>query len=155
MKPETAPDPRDMTAEIEFGGLEDSCGFLITIAQVYVFEQFHEVLGKYGIRPGSMSALIIIGRNPGIRHGALADALRIKLAHMTKMLKSLESEGLVRRTAPPHDRRIVEVHLTDKGKRYVAENAPRLFEHDSSRPDGLTAAEKKRFIKLLRKFSGL
>lgn len=155
MKLENASDPRETAVDIDFGGLEDSAGFLITIAQVYVFEQFHDALSKYGIRPGSMSALIIIGRNPGIRHGALADALRIKLAHMTKMLKSLESEGLVRRSSPPHDRRIVELHLTEKGKRYVSENAPRLFEHDASRPDGLTAAEKKRFIKLLRKFSGI
>lgn len=153
MKLDNAPDASDAIADIDFGGLEDSAGFLITIAQVYVFEQFHEALSRYGIRPGSMSALIIIDRNPGIRHGALAEALRTKLAHTTKMLKSLESEGLVRRGSPPHDRRIVELYLTDKGKRFVAENAPRLFEHDSNRPDGLTAAEKKRLIKLLRKFS--
>lgn len=138
--------------KIDLGRLEDSSGFLISVAQAYVFERFFESLGRYGLRPGMISALIVLRRNPGIRHGELAKCLNIKLARTTKMLKGFEANGWLDRSSPKHDRRIVELYLTPAGEAYVDEMAPIMFEHDSNRTDGLTSRERQQLKRLLKKF---
>lgn len=138
--------------DVDYGGLENSSGFLIRIAQVYIFESFYEALGKYRLQPGSISVLILIESNPGIRHGVLAQALSIKLAHMTKMIKAFEAKGFVTRNNPASDRRSVELTLTQSGREFVEEMRPLMFAHDTSRPDGLNNKERQQLNQLLRKF---
>jgi DNA-binding MarR family transcriptional regulator len=74
------------------------------MAQLRSFDFFFEDLGKLGLRPGEFSVLWVIHVNPGVRQGVLAQTLRIKRAHMTKMIRSFEERGLVARTIPEDDR---------------------------------------------------
>ena len=149
--PDKRPEQTDLE-KLDFGGLENSSGFLITLSQVLVFQQFKKALSDQGIQPGQISALILIHHNPGINHGALAEAIRFKPAHLTKLIKSLDMQGLVRRSTGRTDRRVAELHLTRKGRNFVEEKAAIMFAHDAARPDGLTPEEKQEFIRLLRKF---
>ena len=55
--------------------LADSIGFMARLAQVHTYETFFEDLGAYGLRPGEFSTLLLIGRNPGIRQGMVAQIL--------------------------------------------------------------------------------
>ncbi|RWI57102.1 MAG: MarR family transcriptional regulator [Mesorhizobium sp.] len=140
--------------EIDFNGLDELLGFLIRVAQVQVFEQYEEIREKYDVHVGAASTLIVIGANPGIRHGVLAEALKIKLAHMTKMIKSFEERGLVQRQNISTDRRIVELSLTPAGRRFVDRIRPLMIDHDRSRLRQLTNPERSQLIKLLKKFIG-
>ena len=140
---------------VDMRDLFDSIGFLTRLAQVHAYENFFESLGKYGLRPGEFSTLLLIDCNPGIRQGALAQALRIKPAHMTKLIRAFEDRGLVERIIPDHDRRSVVLTLTTAGKQFVAENRPAFLKHESNNPPTLTQRELQTLKSLLRKYVGL
>lgn len=141
--------------EVALGELQDSLGFLMRLAQLRVFEDYFEALGQYGMRPGEFSVLVVIGHNPGIRQGVLAAKLMIKRAHITKVVRRLEDEGLVDRRIPDEDRRVVELTLTAKGRAFVAERAAALHAFDQSVPEGLTRKDRDQLVHLLRKLLGL
>jgi DNA-binding MarR family transcriptional regulator len=141
--------------EVRLGPLADSLGFLLRLAQLRNFAAFYAALGTLELRPGAFTVLLLIGENPGIRQGVLARALMIKRAHMTKMIRAMETEGLLRRTVPPTDRRSVELWLTEAGTaRLGAIRAPfAAFENRSAA--GLTPAEDRQLKHLLQKTLGL
>ncbi len=133
-----------------FGGLTDSLGFLLRLAQLRSFEDFFDQTAPLDIRPGEMSVLILIAENPGVRQGTLARALMIKRAHMTKMIRAMEGAGLVRRTIPEADKRSVELWLTEAGQARVDDMADHFFGLDA-RPNGrLTTRETAQLKRLLR-----
>jgi len=140
---------------VDMRDLFDSIGFLTRLAQVHTYEHFFEDLGGYGLRPGEFSTLLLLDRNPGIRQGVLAQTLRIKPAHMTKLIRAFEERGLVERIIPDHDRRSVELALTPSGKKFVREHRPAFMQHESRKPHALTQQELQKLKQLLRKYVGL
>lgn len=146
------PLPTAESSDRDYGGLDQMSGFLISMAQAYVFDLFYHDLGGHGLSPGRISALIVIYENPGIRHGELADMLLIKPAQMSKMIKSFAEQGWVERRRPREDERVVELLLTTAGRGYVEKNRPILTQHDANRPSGLTAREHQQLVRLLRKY---
>jgi len=145
----------DAAHAVQLAPLTGSLGFLLRMAQVQVFDFFFDDLAALGLRPGEFSVLWVIHANPGVRQGVLAQTLRIKRAHMTKMIRSFEERRLVARSVPDEDRRAVELRLTDDGEGFIAENAATFFSHDDRRPNPLSPAEQAQFMALLRKFAGL
>ncbi len=141
--------------DVDYGGLEQATGFLLRLAQLRVFEHFYKAMEGQELRLGAMSALILIGHNPGIRHGILADALSIKLAHTTKMLKGLEARGLVRRHQPAYDRRSIELRLTDAGMALMRDYQRQIALHEDLSVAGLTERERAQLRRLLRKVSAV
>jgi len=145
----------DTEEQVDMRDLIDSIGFLTRIAQVHSYNQFFEDLGDYGLRPGEFSTLLLLDRNPGIRQGVLAQTLRIKPAHMTKLVRAFADRGLIERIIPDHDRRSVELALTEAGKAFVSEHRPAFLRHDTKKPSTLTVAELHALKNLLRKYVGL
>lgn len=142
------------TDALDYGGLEEATGFYLRLAQVGMFEAFHADMAAHGFSPAETSALILIGANPGIRHGRLAEALRIRLAHMSKLLQRFEAAELVERRRPEGDRRSLALHLTGDGAQRVAALLPDLAAHDARQTATLTPAERAEFLRLLRKYAG-
>ncbi|MDO3410110.1 MarR family transcriptional regulator [Saccharibacillus sp. CPCC 101409] len=54
---------------------------------------------------------------PGIMVSEISRILDVKSPTVTQLIKGLESDGLVERTADPADRRAVRISLTDEGVR--------------------------------------
>lgn len=71
---------------------------------------------RIGLTGPQRMTLRIIGRNPGITAGALAEILHVHPGTLSSTLRHLEGKSLLVREADPHDRRRVLVHLTRKGK---------------------------------------
>ena len=145
---------RDKDA-VDLGPLKESLGFLLRLSQLVSFRDFFAVLGKEDIRPGEASVLMLLERNPGIRQGVLARELMIKRAHMTKMMRAMETAGLVTRTVPEDDRRAAEIWLTERGKARVAELAGPFLAHESTVAGSLTRREEAELKRLLRKYLGI
>ncbi|WP_373353616.1 MarR family winged helix-turn-helix transcriptional regulator [Pseudoroseicyclus sp. CXY001] len=142
------------TARVELGELGTSLGFMMRIAQLRLFERFFERFGGLDLKPGEFSLLWVIHLNPGIRQGGLAHALRIKPAHMTKLIRKLEEQGIVTRHIPDDDRRSVELTLTEPGKRFVEERQADFFGADDYHGNALTRAERLQLAELLQKYCG-
>lgn len=148
------PSSKDMD-QISFGTLSDSLGFLLRLAQLQNFAEFYDHLGTLGLRPGAFSVLLLVAENPGIRQGLLARALMIKRAHMTKMIRAMEAEGLVHRTVPDTDRRSVALWPTDAGRRKLADIRAPFAAFETRATPGLTAPEERQMKQLLQKYLGL
>nr|WP_304363812.1 MarR family winged helix-turn-helix transcriptional regulator [Jiella sp. LLJ827] len=118
------------------------------------FTDFFETFAGDGLQPGSLSVLILIGENPGIRQGVLAQTLMIKRSHMAKIVQGFGEKGLVARRVPADDRRSVELRLTDKGESLVASTMPKFLAHEAASADSLTAEERQTLLALLTKFHG-
>ena len=139
---------------LDYGPLGESLGFLLRLAQLRSFAAFYKDMGDLGIRPGEMTLLMVLAENPGVRQGVLAKALRIKRAHMTKMVHGMEAEGLVRRTVPEDDKRSVELWLTEAGAARVEAVRPDFSRHEARAPGRLTEAQAEELKRLLRRYVG-
>lgn len=72
-----------------------------------------------GLSAGPLSALFALSRYGPLRPTALAEAEGVAAASMTRILQSLEAEGLVQRTPDPSDGRASLVAVTAAGEAVV------------------------------------
>lgn len=145
----------DAEAGIDLGPLSSSLGFLVRMGQIEIFGLFYETLGRLGLKPGEFSVLWVVHLNPGVRQGAVAEKLRIKPAHMTKLVRSFEEGGMLERHIPKADRRGMELRLTSKGEAFVTEYADEFFTYARSETNRLNQKEADQLIRLLQKFTRL
>lgn len=141
--------------EIDFGEMRGSLGLLLRLAQVKVFDSFFENLARHGLKPGEFTMLWVIGLNPDTRQGVVARRLRIKPAHMTKLVQRNVDKGLVARDIPDVDRRSVHLRLTEKGQRFVDEKKPEFLNFIAKENTRLTDTEFRTLIRLLQKFNDM
>lgn len=144
-----------LTQEVALGELGTSLGFLLRIAQLQVYDQFFAQFDPSELRPGEFSVLWVIHLNPGIKQGRLADALRIKPAHMTKIVRRFEQQKLLRRLIPDHDRRSVYLSLMEAGRAYIERMRPIFFSRDGYHRHSLSPKEERELGRLLRKYTGI
>ena len=61
-------------------------------------------------------AMLVLWEGDGITVGELSQRLLTDPGSVTPLLKRLEAEGLITRTRSSQDERVVELHVTDKGR---------------------------------------
>lgn len=71
---------------------------------------------EMGLHPGQQHLLFSLYEKDGQIQRELANALKIKPATMTVMIKRTEKNGLVRRQQDKNDQRVWRVFITEKGK---------------------------------------
>lgn len=138
---------------LELGELPDSLGFVLRLAQIRTFGQFFSAFADEGVKPGEFTVVWVVGLNPGVKQGTLARALRIKPAHMTKLVQRLVSDDLLVRETPPEDRRSVRLTLTEGGRRFVARNRARFLDVHTPDKLGLSQSELDQLLFLLNKMT--
>lgn len=144
------------TAEnVNLERLGSAPGFMLRLAQLRVYEQFFSEVGERGLKPGEFSVLWVIRNNPGIRQSILGQSLMIKRAHMTKLIRALEDQGLLSRRIPDEDRRAVELTLTDRGEKEAETASEWFFAYEAGVGTNLNEAERQQLLGLLRKFIGI
>jgi len=134
---------------VELGDLTGSLGFLLRLAQVRVYERFFAVFADTPVRPGEFTVLWVIALNPGVPQGTLARVLRVKPAHMTKLVQRLVADGLVRRKVPPQDRRSVHLTLTPAGRTHLDVHRETFLNVHAAERMGLNEAEVAQLQALL------
>jgi DNA-binding MarR family transcriptional regulator len=116
-----------------------------------LYQRFYEKFARRGFTPAIFSTLASIRQNPGIRHGVLADALRIQRPNMTALLNALERAGYVSRRPSATDKRSTVLYLTGRGERAVAKMHESMRAFDREATAGLSASERKSLLALLQK----
>jgi DNA-binding MarR family transcriptional regulator len=136
---------------VDLGPLEALIGFQIHLLDLLMYQMYYERLGKAAMTPGMFSTLCTIKANPGMRQGALADALLIQRPNMTLLVNRLIRAGYVRRRAARGDNRGVELFMRAEGERALSDVAAKLAAHEQSLTAALTKAERERLAALLGK----
>lgn len=88
------------------------------------------------------SALAHVVSNGPLRMGDLAEAEGVRLPTMTELVARLERDGLVARQPDPLDRRVVQVAVTDQGRRLYSDLVTAREEFLRERLARLSAADR-------------
>lgn len=97
---------------------------------------------KAGLTGPRLSALSVIVFGGPITLGALAAAEQVKPPTMTRLVKALESEGLVRREKDPEDGRVVRLRATTRGENLLGEGRARRVRRLAT-PIGTLSADER------------
>lgn len=81
----------------------------------------------------------------------LADRVGVTRATMTGLIDTLERDGLVRREPDPDDRRMMSVHLTERGEDALRRILPKHFRNMAAFMAPLTEADRRTLTTLLAK----
>jgi DNA-binding MarR family transcriptional regulator len=145
------PAGEDAAAPIDLSTLQQMVGFHVHMFDLVQYQKFYDRFAGGLFTPAIFSTLTIIRQNPGVRHGALADALRIQRPNMTAMLNALQRAGYVSRRPSAADKRSVALYLTERGDRALAEMSQAMFALDREMTASLSAPERKTLLALLQK----
>jgi len=143
--------PQTSGDTLDLGPLEMLIGFHIHLLDLLMYQMYYERFGRAAMTLGMFSTLSTIKANPGVRQGALADALLIQRPNMTLLVNRLIREGYVRRRAARGDNRGVELFLRAEGERALSDFAAKLAAHERGLTAALTKAEREQLATLLAK----
>ncbi|OIK07658.1 hypothetical protein BIV60_26940 [Bacillus sp. MUM 116] len=74
---------------------------------------------RLGITTVQLKVIHKLASNPDISLGELAEKLRMTSSTASSVIERLVQIGLVERVTPPENRRVVSIHLTEKGKKIL------------------------------------
>ena len=132
--------------------LIQSIGFQLVKARNKVVIHMDSAMDELGLNSHLMGILILISRGEAVTPYELATQLSLDTGLMTRLLDKLEAKELIKRVRSLKDRRIVDLKVTDAGKKInarISDLAPNVL---NSLLSGFTASEFKEFHRLLTKF---
>src|SRR5215210_4830542 len=110
-----------------------------------------ELLAEHGLHVGQEMVLVELWQDDGLRGGELAERLGVEPPTITKMLRRLETCGLVERRRDARDARSFRVYLTVEG-RSLEEPVARCWERVEEKAfSGMSARERRTLHLLLTK----
>ncbi len=83
-----------------------------------------------------------------LNHKEIAEKMLTREANITHVVDNLERDGLVERRRSEEDRRVVEVHLTQKGREVIQEVFPKFVDHLTDTLDEFEANKQNRLAEL-------
>lgn len=107
--------------------------------------------GRFGVMMLLMKSCSIDGNLIGMTPAELADNARVTRATMTGLIDTLERDGLVRREADAHDRRMMRICLTPKARQFLEKMLPGHFRRMAALMAPLSESERKTLVRLLNK----
>jgi DNA-binding MarR family transcriptional regulator len=112
-----------------------------------------DYLARYGLSMGRYTVLMLLYRVIDVPQNPceLARRAGVTRATMTGLLDGLEREGLISRKTVPDDRRMLEVELSAKGKKFLESVMPGYFRLIRRSMAGLSQSEKEQMIALMTK----
>jgi DNA-binding MarR family transcriptional regulator len=138
-------------AGLQYDVLDELLGFSLRRAQLAMASAFDQATRGAEVTPPRLTALIIVGANPGISQTALGDALGIARSGAMLLTDWADERGLVARRRHPEDRRAWGLHLTSAGERFTQRMKRRVLDHDVQGSRSLSAAERRSLLRLLDK----
>lgn len=100
---------------------------------------------------GKMTALMLIGHNPGLTQASIAKAISKDGAAIARIIDELVKEGLVSRTVSEVERRAHSLHLTPAGEVELKKYKEIQLVCEAQFTEALTAEEQDLLLGLLRK----
>ena len=112
--PQSQPDSR--TSRIDAAEPDRSIGFLVKRCGVLMARVAARRFGSEPISFMRWTVLATLGRYEHLSATMLSDEIGYDIGALTRIVDSLETEGLVRRERSKRDRRAVEIALTSQGR---------------------------------------
>ncbi|HZY17977.1 MAG TPA: helix-turn-helix domain-containing protein [Ramlibacter sp.] len=140
-----------MVDQVDTSYLESLLGYNARRAALAVIEVFLERMAVYRLRPVDFSVLSLIVHNPGITSRQLCTTLGILPPNLVSLVGNLEKRELIERKPHPRDGRATGLHPTAAALKLMRQAERTAAELEAEAAAGLTAAEQKTLLRLLRK----
>ncbi len=142
-----------MTSDSPLGPLAHIVGFKVRRLHNLLNQQWTQLAAALDVRetPVESGILVLIGNNPGISHGLLAELLGVEASTLSQAMAPLMKRGLVRREPSRADRRARHFYLTDTGAMAKLRIDVLLDHRRASVPGNLDADEIATLHRLLDK----
>jgi|GEM_PF-5114873 len=96
-----------------------------------------------------------IAMHPGVNANKVATFLGIDSGYMTRLVKSMDADGLIVRTNSDDDHRVKCMTLTEKGRRMNADDAAEARMRNGALLDGLSADEVEEVLASMKRIEML
>jgi DNA-binding MarR family transcriptional regulator len=137
------------TLDLRVEGIVDRIGGI----QRRIKRMLDETLEEHGLSSGEWHSLGKLARTPGGRRsaGELAANVELSSAAMTNRLDRMEKAGLVKRIPDEHDRRSIQIELTDKGRKLYERTVEAQAAKEGIVAEALTPKQQDELNDLLRR----
>ena len=135
------------------GPLANIVGFKVRRLHNLLNQQWAQLASSLDVSetPVESGIVVLIGINPGISHGYLADLLGVEASTLSQAMAPLVRRGLVRYEPAPADRRARHFYLTEAGIQAKERIDMLLERRHASVPGNLDAEEMAKLHSLLDK----
>ena len=131
--------------------IEESLGYLVNYL-AKLFSQIHTAcLASHGIYLGQWGVLMFLWVQDGQTQRELSRQVAIDDASMVHSIDRMERDGLVRRVRNEHDRRQINIFLTEKGRALRDQLIPCALAGNAVATQGFTEAEQHQVSALLHR----
>lgn len=100
-------------------------------------------------------ALLSIDLETGTPSTSLGPKMGMESRSLTRMLKNMEDEGVIKRVADKNDKRVTRIVLTKKGKEKREQSRQAVIQFNQAIQSKLNSAEKKSFFSIMNKINDL
>lgn len=115
---------------VDYGLLEGLLGYALRRAQNALYLDFYRATAEWDVSPQRFAALVLIGRNPGLRQGLLGQAMGLHRSGALRLTDWLTANGWAERRDAPGDARAWGLYLTPTGRRRLNKLEAAVAEHD-------------------------
>lgn len=131
--------------------IEESLGYLVNYL-ARLFSQIHAAcLASHGIYPGQWGVLIFLWVQDGQTQRELSRQVAIDEASMVRSIDRMERDGLVRRVRNEHDRRQINIFLTERGRALRDQLIPCALAGNAVATQGFAEEEQNQVSALLHR----
>ncbi|SDN92131.1 MarR family winged helix-turn-helix transcriptional regulator [Pseudomonas jinjuensis] len=96
--------------------LDNQLCFALYSTSLQMTKTYKPLLQELGLTYPQYIAMLVLWEQDGITVGEISARMLTDPGSLTPLLKRLEGEGLITRTRSSADERVVELHLTDRGR---------------------------------------
>ncbi|MDH0865734.1 MarR family transcriptional regulator [Mitsuaria sp. GD03876] len=122
---------------LDYGVLDALLGYALRRAQNALYLDFYRATAGSDVSPQRFAALVLVGRNPGMRQGLLAQAMGLHRSGALRLTDWLTGRGWVERRDDAEDARSWGLFLTAAGKRRLTALERQVRAHDQALMAGL------------------
>jgi DNA-binding MarR family transcriptional regulator len=105
---------------------EPRLGMLVKRAEQAMVRSKSAALRSVDLTPAQYVALVELDQQPGITAATLARACLVTPQAMMILLKTMDQQGLITRSAHPRHPNVLELHMTDVGREALREARERV-----------------------------
>ena len=128
--------------------ITDTLGYLLIKVSKAHNNRARELLNPLGLYNGQEIILLLLQQEDGQSQTALAEKLYIQPATLTKSLDRMERSGLSQRRPHPDDRRITQVHITERGQE-LCSSINEVWQNLNMETFGVLTSEEQDNLRLL------
>lgn len=112
---------------------------------------FNRYIRSTGLTHPQWRVIGLLNKTPGVNQAALAERLDIQPISLTRLIDRMEAAGWVERSPHPHDRRAMQLFLTDKAQPILEELRSAGGDFEEEALAGVSAIEQDQLRHILGK----